>query len=231
MLDCACAFDLPSLHVVHCISLSWHSPCWFGDAFPIDWDDYGFWCCHLNCLQPFPELSQCALSVLSLISANESVEQNHTQGKNLAGNSLQVWQQSPWLYFERDCSISYHQLCYDCVEIIFHTFAVRPLSKKLSERLLKSSDILYLLNSFYSLGSYLVKERNQINLPWTPLDKSTLAAGQWKKISLNHSWPKYSYWNTTGFDSALAGMHSRYPGERCQFGCSPVLPPKWKGKE
>lgn len=58
-----------------------------------------------------------------------------------------------------------------------------------------------------------------------------LAAGQWKKISLNHSWPKYSYWNTIEFDSALAGMHSRYPGERCQLGCSPVLPPKCRGKE
>lgn len=64
--------------------------------------------------------------------------------------------------------------------------------------LLKSSDI-YLLDSPYSLGSYLVKERNQINLPLTHLDKSLLAAGQWKKTSFNHSWPKYSYWSTTGF--------------------------------
>lgn len=53
-IDGAYAFDFPSLHMVHCISLSWHSPCRFGDAFPIYWRHYGFGRCHLNGLQPFP---------------------------------------------------------------------------------------------------------------------------------------------------------------------------------
>lgn len=97
--------------------------------------------------------------------------------------------QSVWLTWLR--------LCLDHLSLIYWDCHAKKCQKPL-----QMFSYINLLDLSYSPGSYLVKERNQINLPWTLRDKSMLAAGQ--PTIFNHSWPKYSCWSTEGFlfDSA-----------------------------
>lgn len=155
---------------MYCSCLDWHSPCCFQDASPIYWDHYGFWCCHVSHLQPFPWLSQCTLSVLPLNSANESTDLKITHGAKtflaippgFDSEALDYF----WERFFNQLLLTLLWLCWDHLSLIYYETATQ---KKSVKSLLKCSDASYLLDPSYSIGSYLVRKRNHINLPWTEL--------------------------------------------------------------